>query len=537
MLTNQYLWKSTHCRYSVSRMGNDRGWSRIRWPLLTVFAFLLLGPIWLFRHLPLVDYPDHLARAYVLTHLDDPAYGGFYRSAWGPYPYLAGDLLLVALQKVVPIDVAGRLLLSLCALSVPAASWLFLRRANPGSTMLAMWSLPLSYNLFFLSGFMNMQLSMALCLVVLTAWLRWKERPSRKGWLLLFLLVNLLYFTHLMGFAVAALVIVYIRLRERANPLPDMLLFFPALLMYAYLVLGADLRLRSAPFRLDERLVSPLLALESHYLWLDWATVGILLGCVIGAIWQNKEFGWNRRWTEVAFALYVVSWFLPAGGATSVNIRVMPSLCLIAPAAVRVGARLRVLAAIGLLVFVVRVGAVMHYFSSEQPELAAMEEAIAATERGARVLPLIGWRGDSLERWTYVHFWATGVIRKGWRSPYLFHDPGVHPLRSQSLYMPAERLPAAYSGAFDWNHIEQDYDYVWAYNVPIATELQARGEVVYQHGMLLLVKLRGTECPPCGKQISEIMRCTSRAQRCGPEELCSWRGGLECSSPASWRSR
>ncbi|MGH6629577.1 MAG: hypothetical protein ACREB3_07585, partial [Burkholderiales bacterium] len=301
-------------------------WSRARWVLLALVIAILLSPIWFFRYLPLVDYPDHLARAYILAHLDDPAYAGFYRAAWGPYPYLAGDLLLVALQKIVPIDIAGRILLSLCVLSVPAASWFFLRRANPENAILAAWSLPLSYNVFFLSGFMNMQLSMALCLVVIALWLGWLQQP-RSGWLGLLLLVNGLYFTHLMGFAVAGVVVgVYSLLVASARrEIPrSWAMFVPGALLYLYASAHAGLKLQSAGLVLSERFRSPLIALRTHYLALDVIGVVVVVACVIAALFSNREFRWNRPWLEVSFALYLVSVFLPSGGLTIINGRIMP---------------------------------------------------------------------------------------------------------------------------------------------------------------------------------------------------------------------
>lgn len=482
------------CRYSVSRMGDAPGWSRIRWPLLTVFAFLLLGPIWLFRHLPLVDYPDHLARAYVLTHLDDPAYGGFYRAAWGPYPYLAGDLLLVALQKVVPIDVAGRLLLSLCALSVPAASWLFLRRANPGSAMLAIWSLPLSYNLFFLSGFMNMQLSIASCLVAIALWLGWLQQPRWSGWLGLFLLVNVLYFTHPMGFAVAAFTVgLYSLLVPAARrEIPrSWALFVPGALLYVYASTHAGLRLQSGAFNLSERIASPLTALKTHYLALDVISIVVILGCVMLALF-HREFRWNRPWLEISIGLYVISMLLPSGGLTIINVRIMPFLCLVALAAGRPGRRIRALALAGVLVFALRMGGIAGYFASEQAELRAMETASDSIPRGARLLPLIGWRGDSLERWSYAHVWAQGVIHRGWRSPYLFHERGVHPLAiAVEMYTPEPILPAMYREPLDWERIARDYDYVWADNVPsLLPDLENSGQQIHQSGSLRIFALK-----------------------------------------------
>src|SRR5258708_39533950 len=114
--------------------------------------------------------------------------------------------ILYLLQKVVSIDLAGRLLLSLCVLAVPAAAWLFLLEANPGAEMLAFWTLLTAQNYyFFLTGMLNMQLSLALCLVVLAAWVRWLKNPRVISWCLLLVAVNAADFSDPFCFAISGL--------------------------------------------------------------------------------------------------------------------------------------------------------------------------------------------------------------------------------------------------------------------------------------------------------------------------------------------
>ncbi len=123
--------------------------------LLLLIIAALLAPIWTVRYVPLGDYPNHLASAFVLAHLNDARFSfhSFYGADWNSYPYLMMTGILYLLQKVVSIDLAGRLLLSLCVLAVPAAAWLFLREANPGAEMLAFWTLLTAQNYyFFLTG-------------------------------------------------------------------------------------------------------------------------------------------------------------------------------------------------------------------------------------------------------------------------------------------------------------------------------------------------------------------------------------------------
>ncbi len=95
--------------------------ARVRVALLVVACILLALPIWLVKYPPLVDYPNHLARAFVLHHLHDPNYdfGRWFAADWGPNPYLFVDLLMQVFQSVVGIYAAGKLMLTLCVLGLP----------------------------------------------------------------------------------------------------------------------------------------------------------------------------------------------------------------------------------------------------------------------------------------------------------------------------------------------------------------------------------------------------------------------------------
>ena len=66
---------------------------------------------------PLLDYPNHLARAVVLAaDGNDPVLARMYAARWGIIPNLATDLLLPPLLQVLPVHVAGRIVVALVML-------------------------------------------------------------------------------------------------------------------------------------------------------------------------------------------------------------------------------------------------------------------------------------------------------------------------------------------------------------------------------------------------------------------------------------
>src|SRR6202051_1923961 len=150
-----------------------------------ILAAMLLLPIWIVAFPPLLDYPNHLARAFVLAHLSDSRFSfrQFYRSDWGAYPYLGMDASLAVLGRLLPIETAGRIYLSLCVLALPGAVWFFLRQAQTDAEAAFLWTLLIAYNVFFLEGFLNFDLSLAVGFVALGLWLRWLANQTRARWI------------------------------------------------------------------------------------------------------------------------------------------------------------------------------------------------------------------------------------------------------------------------------------------------------------------------------------------------------------------
>ena len=468
---------------------------------LTISA-ALLAPVWTVRYVPLVDYPNHLAGAFVLAHLKDPAFqfSRFYASDWNTYPYLAMDVILVGLQRFLAIDLAGRALLSLCLLAVPAAAWFFIRQANPGQESLALWSLLVSNNLyFFLFGLLNLQLSLALCLVVLGFWLKFAKRPSMSLWCLLLILTTILYFTHLLGFAMAGLVMTSYAVFSRfpfRQLLRSWFLFLPGAFLYLHsrphVVSASTLQFQGFTGKAE----GPLLLMAGYSPALDFFTLLAIGGAFALARFACPEFKWNHRWLGVAACIFALYWVFPSsyGAAMKADIRLLPFLFVLALASASVGRRARLIGMIAVFLFAVRAGEVERHFIAVQPHLEQLSESFSAIPRGARVLPVIDW----WQARTAVEgeFWAYGVIRRGWFSPCLFHDPGVHPFRIDlQTYTPCSpnwiRLES-----WEWDRIRNDFDYAWVYGAMQATApLSQVGKLIDQQDDLRIFQL----CPQgCG---------------------------------------
>lgn len=123
--------------------------------ILWIAPALWIVPLWVIPYLPMVDYPQQLAMASVLRYYGDPA-----RHLQEAYqlallrPQGLFEIVTAGLGWLMPIEAAGRLVLSLClALVVPAAVALCRRAGQPD--WYSLFALAVTYNHAFYWGFVD----------------------------------------------------------------------------------------------------------------------------------------------------------------------------------------------------------------------------------------------------------------------------------------------------------------------------------------------------------------------------------------------
>jgi hypothetical protein len=166
----------------------------------------LLVPLLVVDVPPLLDYPNHLARVFVLAALPhDPVLARFYAAHWSIIPNLALDLIGPRLIDVLPVDVAGRLLIAVGVL-LPVVGTIAYSTAIGGRW----WSLGVglvAYNSALLAGFLNFEIGVGLAFLLAGAWLRWREVWPVRAIIVAMLGAPALFFCHLMGMVLFGLLI------------------------------------------------------------------------------------------------------------------------------------------------------------------------------------------------------------------------------------------------------------------------------------------------------------------------------------------
>jgi hypothetical protein len=167
-------------RPAAARSGTRSGEMRIWWLAAAALLLVLIAPFALVDVPPVLDYPNHLARYYVLAHPDDPVLSQMYAPNWRILPNLGLDLIGAALLRVTDVYIGGRILLAL-SLVVPVIGAVIYHRAVFGRASL--WPLAsglIAYNGVFLLGFMNFLLAVGVALGAAGGWIVFGRRNMAR---------------------------------------------------------------------------------------------------------------------------------------------------------------------------------------------------------------------------------------------------------------------------------------------------------------------------------------------------------------------
>jgi hypothetical protein len=444
--------------------------AQFRW-LFIILALLSVIPFWTVEYPLICDYPNHLARWFVLHHARDPLYhfSALYIPAWGPVPYVSVDLLAVGLQHILPIDVSGRCILSLCIVSVAFAGFLFLRKACPENASLALFGILVAFNPMFLLGSISYEISLAFCLLTVSFWVSYCSSPrvSTALWVLLGLLLT--YFSHLIGILLAGLVMgVYALFSQSRWKTVGVLAVLSAPTLA---VMGYNLRQRGTAAGnvyagmtvwvkfID--LVFPVRLYSSKTQ--DAAVLALLAIVAVLLVRDQQRITIQRAWLAVCGVLLVA--YLIAPHYCYADSRVVPFLFFFMLPVFRFPRIPRYVLIMLAVLVVFRVASVERMFIGQQPKLQQLTAGFDAIPRDAKVVQ-IGVpdvrRGGLLEvRGPTFHLFY-GVIRRGFLAPTLYHLPGVQPIRlPDGVYCPNALCWPENPSDAEWRKIALSYDYLW----------------------------------------------------------------------------
>jgi hypothetical protein len=163
----------------ISRASPDAG-GKCLFALLAVAA---LCPILLVPIPAMVDYPNHLARMYLLSRAAAGDASPFYQVVWNAYPNLAMDLIVPRLARLIAVETATRFFYLLSQSLVVTGAIAIERAVKRRFHIAGFVALMFLYSLPFAWGFVNFEFGLGLALWGIAAYLAAQERawPVRLG--------------------------------------------------------------------------------------------------------------------------------------------------------------------------------------------------------------------------------------------------------------------------------------------------------------------------------------------------------------------
>jgi len=434
------------------------------WMTLAAMCLLLMTPLLFVDVPPMVDYPNHLARLFILGHAGDgSALDGIWRPHWALIPDIGIDLIVPPLMHVMSPYMAGKAALGL-ALLMPAGGAIAYSRAAFGQRLY--WPMIaglMAYNIIFVLGFLNYLIALGAALFAAALWLRLRERPWVARASVGALCAAGIFFIHIFGVAFFGILIGAAELENLAwhpyGPTVRRTIGSAGLLAATF---GPALYLWTlVPPHLADTLVhrgaflTKLFFLAGPFIGYT-ALPGLLVGLLFhGAAirWMVKRNGAAGPGIPIALLLLAAAWLvLPfaIGGGTFLDSRIPLMLALTLAAGVRPPAMSRRIAravfALAVAAFLMEIVPIGVIWRGHEAQIADLRRTIAPVPPGSRVLVVSAPMEPNDPYWRAPGALALGIFRTDYNLgallaidrqafwPGLFADPSQQPIAVQPPY-------------------------------------------------------------------------------------------------------
>lgn len=453
-----------------------------RWIMAAgLLAIVLAAPFGLVDVPPVLDYPNHLARYFVLAHPNDPVISLMYAPRWGIQPNLGMDIIGAAVLRITDVYVGGKFLLALSLFAPVIGVMAYHRVAFGGYSYWPLASGLVAYNGVFFLGFMNFLLSVGLALIAGAGWIALRRRNLLLTRIATGALATAaIFFCHILGTVLFAVLIgadeaslLWKRLNSgslKAKHLASAastvaVALSPAIILYLLSPLNA--RADSVG---DWRGVSKLWRTLTPFMTTSAElTLGTAIAVVALLILLRRQLQFAPG-VPLALAGLVLAFVVcPSSmkGGAFIDMRFALMIALLLFAGVQPSLGIQQATVTGLVVaalIVLRSGYVATTWLDHRHDLADVRAAIAQVQPGARVLAARGHPGDQadLEPANRAlpgiyrldgHLAGLLVIERRAFWPLLFADPAQQPL---AVKPPFDRIAQPMSEPIEWQWIAQE---------------------------------------------------------------------------------
>jgi hypothetical protein len=442
---------------------------RLRAIATLALAIVLMIPLLSVDVPPVLDYPNHLARIFVLAHPDDPVLSQMYAPHWRIVPNLGIDVIGTGLLKFADVHTGGRMLLALSLLAPVIGVTLYHRAVFGGANLWPLASGLIACNAVFLLGFMNFLLALGLAFAGAAGWIALRRRVALH-WATLAgaAMAAVIFLCHIFGVALLALLIAseeaarLYRLRRTGRPVMReavriagalILVLAPALLFYLASPLSDTPALPGRWRGWDK-----LLAVMSPFMTTNFdLTMLTALGFVSFLLLTWRSIAVAPAFPLSMVTLAIVFLVAPSTikGGTFVDIRIMLMIVFVAFAGLspRLPRRSAILAvSFFAVLIVVRTGYLARSWAGHRADLAEIRAAIAGVEPGTKVLMARGHGGNDTDVAVPTralpgvyrldgHLGALLTLERKAFWPLMFADPAQQPVEVRPAFKAIAQSP------------------------------------------------------------------------------------------------
>jgi hypothetical protein len=471
----------------------------------------------------MVDYPNHVARMYVLVAAGTPDANPFYEVSNTLYSNLAMDVTVPPLARILGVEVACKVFIIACQLLIVSgaiALELAVKRRHEISGLTAAMLL---YSFPFAWGFLNFQFGLGIALWGLAVWEFMRGRAVALQLVVHSLFVMVLYVAHLfaLGIYVATLGLLEIsRFNWLRNGYLQLAILSALILEVFALLLASPGPVGNGPTEwvLVSKLRSIFELLNGYSVQLAIVEAAALIALSY-VLFRTRRLSLGRSglWLASGFALLFLAMPYRLLGVAFVDLRVPIAALLILPAYTMIAMTRRAAAlaiAVPIGVALINVAVTTDVWFSYQDDYAKLKASFTLFDRPSRVL--VGRSIDEpiqLRLLPMDHAPTLAASAKA-MVPTLFALPGITPItvvkehRKQAIaevvnygLLPIGILASLATGTDDprvprfLHHWTSEFDYLYLVGPRIENPLPGRMEELTGGKLFTLYRISPTQKP------------------------------------------
>jgi hypothetical protein len=490
---------------------------------VAAIVVVAICPVLLVALPAMVDYPNHVARMYVLAAAGTPDANPFYEVSKTLYSNLAMDLLVPPLSRILGVEAASKVFLIACQLLIVSgaiALELAVKRRHEISGLAAVMLL---YSFPFAWGFLNFQFGLGLALWALAVWEFVRDRKVGLQLVAHSVFVTVLYLAHLFALGLYAATLGFLEL-SRFDRLRNWLVRLavigaPILVVFAISLAPADRVGNGATeWEIASKFRSIFLSLNGYSAELAGIeAVALIFLCYV--LFRTGRLSLSRSglWLAGGFVLLFLATPYRLLGSAYIDVRVAIAALLILPAYTMISMTRRVAAlaiAVPIGIALVNVAVTSAVWLSYQDDYAKLKTSFTLLDRPSRVL--VGDSTDEPGRLLELpmHHAPTLAVSAKAMVTTLFSLPGIVSINVAKEYrnlaitdviyfqpVPLPILVALATGTDDprvprfLRHWTSEFDYLYLVGPHIANPLPGRIEKLTGGKLFTMYRISPTTMP------------------------------------------